>query len=76
ELERQLFLSSLKKAKRYFEFGSGGSTVWAVKEGLTVYGVESDAKWVSALKGTLGQQCQVEAVDIGPTKEWGFPTSM
>jgi hypothetical protein len=74
--ERKLFKKSLKKAKQYFEFGSGGSTVWAVKEGLTVLGVESDANWVNALKDKLGEQCQVEAVDIGPTKEWGFPVTM
>lgn len=74
--ERNLFKKSLKKAQHYFEFGSGGSTVWAVKEGLLVKGVESDAKWVNALKDKLGEKCQVEAVDIGPTKEWGFPVSM
>lgn len=74
--ERKLFKKSLKKAKQYFEFGSGGSTVWAVKEGLTVQGVESDANWVNALKSKLGEQCQVETVDIGLTKEWGFPVSM
>ncbi|MFC7370055.1 tetratricopeptide repeat protein [Vreelandella zhaodongensis] len=74
--ERSLFKKSLKKAKCYFEFGAGGSTVWAVKEGLTVKGVESDAKWVNALKNKLGEKCQVEAVDIGLTKEWGFPVSM
>lgn len=74
--ERSLFKKGLKNAKHYFEFGSGGSTVWAVKEGLTVKGVESDAKWVNALKNKLGEKCEVEAVDIGPTKEWGFPVSI
>lgn len=74
--ERGLFKKGLKNARNYFEFGSGGSTVWAVKEGLKVKGVESDAKWVNALKDKLGEKCQVEAVDIGPTKEWGFPVSM
>lgn len=74
--ERQLFKASLKQASRYFEFGSGGSTVWAVAEGLAVKGVESDAKWISALKEKLGEKCQVDTVDIGPTKEWGFPVSL
>lgn len=74
--ERNLFKKSLQESKHYYEFGSGGSTVWAVKEGLTVKGVESDAKWVNALKNELGEKCQVDAVDIGPTKEWGFPVSM
>ncbi|MCH4811649.1 tetratricopeptide repeat protein [Vreelandella neptunia] len=74
--ERDLFLKSIKRAKHYFEFGSGGSTVWAVREGLLVKGVESDAKWVNALKDKLGEKCQIEAVDIGPTQQWGFPVSM
>lgn len=73
--ERKLFKKYLKKANQYFEFGSGGSTVWAVQQNLTVHGVESDSKWVNALKEKLGVRCQVEAVDIGPTKEWGLPIS-
>lgn len=73
--ERHLFKKSLKKAQRYFEFGSGGSTVWAVKEGLVVQGVESDVNWVKALHQMLGANCQVQAVDIGPTGDWGFPMS-
>lgn len=71
--EQQLFLSKLKQAKNYFEFGSGGSTVWAVQQGLTVQGVESDPAWVQALQEKLGQQCQVAVVDIGPTGDWGYP---
>lgn len=76
DAERRLFEAALKESKRYFEFGSGGSTVWAVNAGLTAYGVESDANWVSALKESLGERCQVEVVDIGPTREWGYPTSL
>lgn len=71
--EQQLFLHYLKQANRYFEFGSGGSTVWAVEQGLTVHGVESDPTWVNALQEKLGELCQVEVVDIGPTGDWGYP---
>lgn len=73
--EKALFKARLDRAGRYFEFGSGGSTVWACQAGLTVYGVESDAAWVEGLKQRLGEACQVHAEDIGPTKEWGFPVS-
>ncbi|MDO0946518.1 O-linked N-acetylglucosamine transferase, SPINDLY family protein [Chromohalobacter israelensis] len=73
--EKQLFKKHLTKSNSYFEFGSGGSTVWAVQEGITVYGVESDKNWVNALKNELGEDCKVKTVDIGPTKEWGFPVS-
>ena len=75
EAEKALFKKSLERAGRYFEFGSGGSTVWACQAGLTVHGVESDAAWVDGLKQRLGEACQVHAEDIGPTKEWGFPVS-
>ncbi|MGM8931058.1 O-linked N-acetylglucosamine transferase, SPINDLY family protein [Salinicola halophyticus] len=71
--EKVLFKKELQNASSYFEFGSGGSTVWAVQHGLTAYGVESDEKWVNALKNKLGKKCQVEAVDIGPTRDWGYP---
>lgn len=73
--EQQLFQACLKSASRYFEFGAGGSTVWAAQQGLTVHGIESDAQWVNALKAQLGELCRVEAVDIGPTQAWGFPAS-
>ncbi|GGB45081.1 hypothetical protein GCM10011502_17970 [Oceanisphaera marina] len=76
EAERQLFAKHLKKAQHYFEFGSGGSTVWAVEHGLTVQGVESDPTWVNALQEKLGQQCQVAVADIGPTGDWGYPLQM
>nr|WP_241262850.1 tetratricopeptide repeat protein [Parahaliea mediterranea] len=74
--EADLFRRCLEQATSYFEYGSGGSTVWAVERGLTVRGVESDHQWVGALKERLGEPCQVDVVDIGPTKEWGFPISM
>lgn len=76
DAEQQLFLRHLKQSKRYFEFGSGGSTVWAVEQGLTVNGVESDPTWVNALQEKLGEPCQVEVVDIGPTGDWGYPLEM
>ena len=75
EAEKALFKKTLERAGRYFEFGSGGSTVWACQVGLTAHGVESDAAWVKGLKQRLGDACQVHAEDIGPTKEWGLPAS-
>ncbi|UWN48863.1 hypothetical protein ASALC70_01053 [Alcanivorax sp. ALC70] len=71
--ERALFDRCLAPARHYFEFGAGGSTVRAREAGLTVQGVESDRQWVDALTERLGDHCQVRVVDIGPTREWGFP---
>ncbi|QIB64316.1 O-linked N-acetylglucosamine transferase, SPINDLY family protein [Kineobactrum salinum] len=76
DAEAGLFRRYLEQAQEYFEYGSGGSTVWAVEQGLVVRGVESDQQWVTALQARLGERCQVTAVDIGPTREWGFPTSL
>lgn len=73
--ERELFQKYISRCKRYFEFGSGGSSVVAKEHGLTVHGVESDKNWVDKLKEHLGDDFKVEHVDIGPTGEWGYPTS-
>ena len=73
--ERALFDRCLAQASRYFEFGAGGSTVRACQSGLTVHGVESDRAWVDALGERLGEHCQVQVVDIGPTREWGYPVN-
>ena len=73
ESELALFDRYLSRAKKYFEFGSGGSTVIAAAHGLTVQGVESDRQWVAALKEKLGTPCQLSWCDIGPTGAWGVP---
>jgi len=67
------------KAKVIVEYGSGGSTVLAGdKPDTTVFSVESDRNWVAMMqrwfrheppKGTV----HLQHVDIGPTKEWGYP---
>lgn len=75
DAERKLFAKALKSTKNYFEFGSGGSTVWAINAGLVARGVESDEKWANALNARLGERCKIEAVNIGPTGEWGYPLS-
>lgn len=71
--ERDMFEKYLKKAKFYYEFGSGGSTKLATRHGVEVFGVESDKFWVETLHKEAGPLCKVDYVDIGPTKEWGYP---
>ncbi len=71
--ETALFESYLVKSKSYFEFGSGGSTKLAIRNNIEVHGVESDKYWVDTLKEETGSLCKVDYVDIGPTKEWGYP---
>ncbi|MGL4034756.1 O-linked N-acetylglucosamine transferase family protein [Kosakonia cowanii] len=71
--ERDMFEKYLKEAKSYYEFGSGGSTKLATRHGVEVFGVESDKFWVETLHKEAGPLCKVDYVDIGPTKEWGYP---
>lgn len=74
--EIELFESCLDQAHHYYEFGSGGSTKLAASMGLTVHGVESDARWLEQLRSEVGSACRVQHVDIGPTKEWGYPVDL
>ena len=76
EREVDLFESYLLTAENYFEFGSGGSSKLAASMGLTVNGVESDKKWLDRLKMDLGRKANIEYIDIGPTREWGYPVDL
>lgn len=71
--EVALFEKHVRQTEAYFEFGSGGSTKLAARNNVTVYGVESDKFWVDTLHKETGERCKVQYVDIGPTKEWGYP---
>lgn len=76
--EIDLFKSALLScSKGYFEFGSGGSTNFAIQHGLTVHGVESDKVWVEKVKRNhTKEKCRVQWVDIGAVKEAGYPQDM
>lgn len=71
----------LESAECYLEYGSGGSTLFAISKGVNIiYSVESDLKWAEDLSErvsergfTLNQRIQIEGIDIGPTREWGMP---
>lgn len=67
------------KSTVILEYGSGGSTVWACsKEGAVVFSTESDKNWVAMMKRWFQHEpprgtVHLQHVDIGPTKEWGYP---
>ena len=71
----------LKTSNCYLEYGSGATTVMAGSMGVChVISTESDPNWLAAVGHKLrllGSPTQVELihVDIGPTGNWGFPTS-
>lgn len=67
------------RAEAVFEYGSGGSTRLAAEIGVPCLAVESDAAWAAALTRQLAAQfgqapsARVVHVDIGQTKDWGYP---
>jgi len=68
------FKQELARAKRYVEFGSGGTTVLADQAGIETVSVENDRFYARAVAGRLsgGHVCQI-IIDTGPGREWGFP---
>jgi hypothetical protein len=70
-----------KSAEHILEYGSGGSTVIAGQNTKgSVLSVESDLAWANMMKAWFVANpptCKVRVhhVDIGPTKEWGWPES-
>jgi hypothetical protein len=74
--EKQLFYRYLDRCRRYFEFGSGGSTAQAAVRVPVVISVESDAKWHRELRRRVGPAPNVwwYTVDLhSPKNVWGYP---
>ena len=79
--ERALLIKYLKKSKKYLEFGAGGSTFLALlKSNTKIYSVESDINWLNYLREwriikffEKDQRLNFNFVNIGKTKEFGFP---
>lgn len=65
---------------RVFEWGAGASTVWLGKRAAEVISIESDQKWASAVKSSIGPHVRVvwteSPLSRGPgavrSKRWGF----
>lgn len=79
--EPALFASALGTSRRYLEFGTGGSTLSAIRQGIKVMvAVESDPAWIDTLRkhpeiveavgdGKLG----LVHGDVGPVAPLGYP---
>lgn len=80
-LAAQLVREEYAKAKVILEYGSGGSTVVAGDvPGTTAFAVESDKSWAAMMEAWFAEnppvgKVQLHYVDIGPTREWGYPTN-
>ncbi len=68
--------------RRYQEFGIGGSTVLAIRNGLeSVVAVDSDPNWVDAARrhpeiaeAISAGRADIRHADIGPVAQWGHPS--
>lgn len=61
----------------YLEYGCGGSTFFAAKQGVKhIVAVESDPVWVMRVREALSQsssEIHLLHCDLGPVAEWGRP---
>jgi len=72
--EQLVFAKYLDYSTDYFEFGSGGSTVWAnLRENIkSIKSIESDPEYVKKIK-ELAPRADIQWVFIGNIKEGGHP---
>ncbi|ORV64778.1 hypothetical protein AWC03_03700 [Mycobacterium europaeum] len=76
------FLERLARAKRYLEFGSGGSTYQAAKLGIDFITVDTDPFFLDRVRAKVGtaglsRPGQVfRHADIGWTGPWGRPQGL
>jgi len=78
--ELAFFTQFLDKKTDYLEYGSGGSTICALDHGVrSVLSVESDPMWFELVSNAISNNDRSRIsqlfIDIGPTKEWGWPSS-
>lgn len=79
EAEAQLVRRLYGDADVVLEYGSGGSTFLAAELAKRkVFSVESDQAWSDEIAASIRhhqptKKVFVHYVDVGPTREWGFP---
>jgi hypothetical protein len=81
--EAALLAQVLTRAHRYLEFGAGGSTVFALRAGVSsLVSVESDVAWIARLhaeplaaEAILEKRLLLLHADIGETGDLGRPAT-
>ena len=75
----EYFRDALGRVTRYLEYGAGGSTVLAARQGISTVCIESDKRFAGAVKAKiepLEHRVVVHYADIGPTGRWGRPLKL
>jgi hypothetical protein len=73
------FKERITRTRIYLEYGSGGSTIWAYKATKVMVSVDSDARFIEAVKRKLENIIEPHAEatlivsNIGFSEEWGVP---
>jgi hypothetical protein len=82
--ELAVLVDELRGVETYLEFGAGGSTALAVREGIPhIWSIESDRDWIARLRddphiAAAIAEGRVHLVhgDLGPTENWGYPAGV
>lgn len=79
ENEFALFQKYFDPAQTIVEFGSGGSTLYALAYDKTVYSVENNPAFyrvmmsIAPVQESFGKNLHYYFIDMGETNEWGVP---
>ena len=80
--EKTVFDKAIRKSENYLEFGLGGSSLRAIqKSRAKIYAVESSREWIAHMRKYMilryfeNRRLFISYVDIGPTRNWGYPES-
>ena len=77
--EYSLFKELCRGRKVVLEYGSGGSTIYLLKENKDVFSVESNPDFygymnsIRFIKRELEKRLHYSYIDLGPTNQWGKP---
>lgn len=80
--EKILLQKYLRSAKNYLEFGTGGSTLFSlINSEVKITSVDTHKPWISfikkyrIIKENLEKRLNIHFIDIGSTKNWGYPVN-
>jgi len=79
--ERERLERELARAKVYLEYGAGGTTALAARMNVeNIISIETSAEWASSTELKIAplpsnSNLHLSWVDVGPTREWGYPAT-
>lgn len=78
--ELSLFQSALSTTKYLLEFGSGGSTYYAIRNNITTFSIESSLSFITSMKKSpfirraiTERKLLLYYANLGLTRDWSIP---